>query len=216
MRRRRRAGAVRIAAAVVAALLGGCAGLGGRAPPRVDPATLAEQHSLAQVGQHLALLRDLVLASPADQGRIAGEARAAWERDRSAGSRLRHALVLGCPAYVERDPSAARDLLRDVLATPEALSAPERALAVVELQRLDGELRLGAEVQRLAAEADRERARARGAAAADVTQRRLAAEMEENAKLRRQLEEARAKLDAIANIERNSTDRKPPTEGRRP
>ena len=49
-----------------------------------------------------------------------------------------------------------------------------------------------------------------------VATRRLQAEIDENAKLRRALEEARAKLDAIADIEKNITDRKKPTEGRRP
>jgi hypothetical protein len=38
--------------------------------------------------------------------------------------------------------------------------------------------------------------------------------MDENARLRKQVEDAQAKLDAIANIERNLTDRKSPGEGR--
>jgi succinate dehydrogenase/fumarate reductase flavoprotein subunit len=42
---------------------------------------------------------------------------------------------------------------------------------------------------------------------------RLQTEMDENARLRRELEEARAKLDAIANIER-SIERKPDSTGR--
>jgi hypothetical protein len=54
--------------------------------------------------------------------------------------------------------------------------------------------------------ADRERVAA--------TQRRLQAETDENARLRKQVEDAQAKLDAIANIERNLTDRKTPGEGR--
>jgi hypothetical protein len=48
---------------------------------------------------------------------------------------------------------------------------------------------------------------------AATAQRRLQVEIDENAKLRRQLEDAQAKLDAIANIERNLTDRKTPPEG---
>ena len=39
---------------------------------------------------------------------------------------------------------------------------------------------------------------------------------DENAKLRKQLEEAQAKLDAVATIERNLTDRKSGTEVRPP
>jgi hypothetical protein len=43
---------------------------------------------------------------------------------------------------------------------------------------------------------------------------RLQTEMDENARLRRDLEEARAKLDAIANIERSLNERKPGSTGR--
>jgi hypothetical protein len=47
-----------------------------------------------------------------------------------------------------------------------------------------------------------------------AAQRRLQVEIDENAKLRKQLEDAQAKLDAVANIERNLTDRKNPPGGR--
>jgi regulator of replication initiation timing len=39
--------------------------------------------------------------------------------------------------------------------------------------------------------------------------RRLQAEVDENTRLRKELDEARAKLDAIANIERSLNERKP-------
>jgi hypothetical protein len=71
-------------------------------------------------------------------------------------------------------------------------------------------------------EAERERSRDRGggAAANAALNRRLQAEMDENARLRKALDEARAKLDAVATIEQNITERKTPTpaptEGRRP
>ena len=68
---------------------------------------------------------------------------------------------------------------------------------------------LEAENRRLQAEAvraDRERMAS--------ANHRLQSEMEENARLRKELDEARAKLDAIANIERSLNERKPGTEGR--
>jgi hypothetical protein len=43
---------------------------------------------------------------------------------------------------------------------------------------------------------------------------RLQAELDENTRLRKELEEARAKLDAIANIERSLNERKPGNSGR--
>jgi hypothetical protein len=57
-----------------------------------------------------------------------------------------------------------------------------------------------------AARADRERMAS--------ANHRLQAEVEENTRLRRELEEARAKLDAIANIERSLNERKPGSTGR--
>jgi hypothetical protein len=81
---------------------------------------------------------------------------------------------------------------------------------------VDAELRLNAENERLRAEAQRERTRERGTAANPALSRRLQSEIEENARLRKALDEARAKLDAIATIEQNITERKPTPEGRRP
>ena len=45
--------------------------------------------------------------------------------------------------------------------------------------------------------------------------RKLQTEQEDNVRLRRALDEAQTKLDAIANIERNLTDRKRKPEGTR-
>ena len=62
----------------------------------------------------------------------------------------------------------------------------------------------------------RERDRQRTAAPNANVARRLQTEMDENARLRKALDEAHAKLDAIANIERSISDRPPATEGRTP
>ena len=80
----------------------------------------------------------------------------------------------------------------------------------VDRRGSQGELGLKADNDRMQADAqrgDHERAMA-------AAQRRLQAELDENAKLRKQLEDAQAKLDAVANIERNLTDRKNPPGGR--
>ena len=129
---------------------------------------------------------------------------------------LRYALALTAPGHPARDPVAAQKLLRTVLASPERLNPLERSLALLELQRTDAELRLAEENARLISEAQQIRSREPSPAVSNVAAKRLQAEIEENAKLRRALDEARAKLDAIANIERNITERKTPTEGRRP
>jgi len=80
----------------------------------------------------------------------------------------------------------------------------ERALAFLELQKVDSQLTLAAENRRLQSTASRDERD-------KLTQlnKRLQTETEENARLRKELDEARAKLDAIANIERSLSERKP-------
>ena len=99
-------------------------------------------------------------------------------------------------------------MLRDLAAQPESLSPVERALTLFELAQLDREIGLKVENERLqsaANRADQERLTAHN--------RKYQAELEDNARLRRALEEAQAKLDAIANIERNISERKSKPEG---
>jgi len=94
---------------------------------------------------------------------------------------------------------------------------------VVELQRVDAEQRITAENERLVGEAQRERERQRTAPSVAAVTKRLQTEQEENAKLRKALDEARAKLDAIVNIElersapnRPTSERPSSSEGRNP
>ena len=77
------------------------------------------------------------------------------------------------------------------------------------LSQIDDHLTLDAENRRLQSEA----VRADQQRMANANHR-LQAEMDENTRLRRELEEARAKLDAIANIERSLNERKPGSTGR--
>lgn len=198
--------------------LAGCAGLtdrdGNRPPPVVVPSTEAIQ--AAQVSAHLNALQMVVQGSPTEQAEAMAQARAGYDQARQGPAALRYGLLLAAPQHPARDPVLAQRLLREAMSRPELLGILERALATVELQRLDGELKLTAENERLVAEAQRERERQRNAPSAAALSRRLQAEAEENARLRKALDEARAKLDAIATIERSISDRPPATEGRTP
>jgi hypothetical protein len=122
--------------------------------------------------------------------------------------------MLAAPNHPAHDATQAQRLLREALSRPELLSVTERALAIVELQRVESELRAAAEVDRLTTELQRERDRQRNSVSSANVAKRLQTEMDENARLRKALDEARAKLDAIANIERSISDRPPATEGR--
>ncbi len=97
------------------------------------------------------------------------------------------------------------------MANPEMLLSGERALAFLELQQIDDHLTLEAENRRLQGDAVRVDREHQGTA-----NRNLQVETDENARLRKELDEARAKLDAIANIERSLNERKPNNEGSQP
>jgi len=78
-------------------------------------------------------------------------------------------------------------------------------------------LQLTSENARLVVEAQQERERQRNAATPGAAlARRLQDVTSENARLSKELDEARAKLQAIANIERNLPERPPATETRKP
>ena len=208
--------------ALALALVAGCASLQGTPPPRgnavLPPAS--ELQAASAITATLDLLQRLLQGGPAEQAEAMAGARAAYEENPRGGAQLRYALALAAPRHPARDPALSQNLLRELLAAPETLLPLERSLALIELQRVDTELRLTAENHRLVAEAARERNRDRGSAGAATSaalNRRLQAELDENARLRKELDEARAKLDAVATIEQNITERKPPTpEGRRP
>ncbi len=203
----------------VALVTGGCVGAAARRPP--PPPAPASADSAAEdrdtvsavlMGNTLQTMQRMAQSGPAEQAEILASARDAYLRAPHGTVKLRYALMLATPAHPARDPVMAQKQLRELAAQPETLQPLERAVALIELAQLDRELALKADSQRLAQNDEPRAERERGAA----TQRRLQAEIDENARLRRQLEDAQAKLDAIANIERNLTQRKPGTDGEPP
>jgi hypothetical protein len=157
----------------------------------------------------LQLLQKLVQGAPAEQAEIVAAAQRDYETAPTPSRQLRFALILATPGHPGTDRPRAQRLLRELMANPEMLLASERSLAFLELQQIDDHLTLDAENRRLqsdAVRADKERLA--------TVNRRLQLETDENARLHKELEEARAKLDAIANIERSLNERKPSNEGR--
>ena len=178
---------------------------GGAPAPVVDRAAA----SAAVLTEYVQLLQKLVQGAPAEQAEIVASAQRDYETAPTPSRQLRFALVLGTPGHPAADLPRAQRLLRELMANPEMLMSGEKALAVVELQQIDDILTVEAENRRLqsdAVRADRDKL--------STVNRRLQAEVDENARLRKELEEARAKLDAIANIERSLNERKPSNEGR--
>jgi hypothetical protein len=121
-------------------------------------------------------------------------------------------MLLSTPGHAGYDPVVAQRLLREVLASPETLLPAERALAFLQLQQVERQQSLQADVRRLQAGAER----STNDRIAQLT-KRLQTESDENARLKKLLAEAQAKLDAIANIERSSNNgRQTQPEGRKP
>jgi hypothetical protein len=196
-------------------LLAGCASVTGprSAPPARTEGGPEDRDAAAALllANTFQSMQRLVQAAPAEQAELLADARAAYERTPQGSVQLRYALLLATPGHPARDPVRAQTLLRDLASVPESLLPIERAVTLVELAQLDRELGLTAENERLQGEAartDRDRLVA--------VQRRLQAELDENSKLRKQVEDAQAKLDAIAKIERNAGARRSTDGGRGP
>lgn len=185
-------------------LLCGCSlapGTPDRAPPTPTPAV---DPSLGQMSSYLDMMARLSRTSPAEQAEIAQRVKEAAEVTPTTSNRLRYALALATPGHGKTDENAARQLLTQLLATPETMMPAERALAWICLKDVEQRLILQAENQRLRAE-EIQQDRERNAA----TNRRLQAEIDENARLRKELAEAQAKLDEITRIERAIIQRNP-------
>jgi hypothetical protein len=212
--------AYRLAALGLAALgltLCGCANmqaLRAPPPPQHSENTAEDRDSVVAVvmAGTFQSMQHLTQTGPAEQAEIVTAAREAFERSPQGSAKLRYALLLATPGHPARNPVAAQKLLRELAAQPETLQPLERAVALVELAQLNSELALRADNERLLQNGEQRADHDRNA----TTQRRLQAELDENARLRKQLEDAQSKLDAIANIERNLTQRKPAPVGGQP
>jgi hypothetical protein len=196
--------------ALLAALtLCGCAAMSGQHAPAPAPVVNSSAAASTLLGDYLQLLQRLVQGPPAEQAEIVASAQREYDSAPTPSRELKLALILGTPGHPAADLPKAQGLLRELMANPEMLLPGERALTFLELSQIDDHLTLETENRRL--QADAVRADKERMASAN---HRLQTEMDENTRLRKELEEARAKLDAIANIERSLNDRKPDNSGR--
>jgi hypothetical protein len=199
------------AAAVLATLvLGACTPfMSGQSPPTPPPVVNPSATSSTVLNEDLLLLQKLVQGQPSEQAEIVARAQRDYDTAPTPSHTLKLALILGTPGHPATSLTRAQALLRELMANPEMLLPGERALAFLTLSQIDDHLTLEAENFRL--QADAVRADREHVASA---KNRLQTELDENARLRKELDEARAKLDAIANIERSLNERKPGSSGR--
>lgn len=156
------------------------------------------------VAGYLATLDRLGRGGAAEQAEITEATRSAYLTDPSTQQRLRYAFVLAVPGHAASDPAGARAMIGEALATPETMLPSERALAGLIVRDLDTRLALTRENEALrngsnTTEQDR---------VAELN-RRLQAESAEKDRLRRELERAEAKLEAIATLEGGTAEPRP-------
>jgi hypothetical protein len=199
---------LRIAAcALVVCWLTACS-LAGSLTRQKPPAPTEPDHVVQDLGPITPLLQmmsNLPQGDPARQAELFQSTKDAADLTPTTSNKLRYALALATPGHSGSDPVAAQRQLSELLARPETLLPIERLLALVELKEVEQRLILQAENKRMRDEAQHDESRDKLLA----LNRRLAAESDENVRLRKALDEARAKLEAITHIERSINDRKP-------
>ena len=167
---------------------------------RKDTTQVTQTDDGVLVADYLATLDRLGRGGAAQQAEIIESTRSAYLSDPSTRKRLRYAFVLSVPGHAASDPAGARALLGEALATPETLLPSERALADLMVRDLDARLALTRENESL-----RNGSLSQEEVRVAELNRRLQAETAEKERLRRELERAEAKLEAIATLEGGAT-----------
>jgi len=190
----------------------GCGAVPLKRPQPTLPDVDRNSTEVTVISSYLDTCFKVARGTPAEQAEVLATTHSDYTAAPTPSRVLRYAMVLSIPNHAGSDPVVAQRLLREVLANPETLLPAERALAFLQLQQVDRQQSLQADVRRLQQNAERS-ANERNA----QLQRQLKTESEENARLKKALADAQAKLDAIANIEGSSNNRRtPPPEGRKP
>jgi hypothetical protein len=188
-----------VALIVVVTLAAGCSSVDDWSglKRRKETTPVAQTDDGQVVASYLAILDRLGKGGAAEQAEIIESTRNAYVTQPSTQKRLRYAFVLAVPGHAASDPAGARTLLGEALATPETLLPSERALADLMIRDLDARLALVRENEALRGIGPTNKDDERLA----ELDRRLQAEIAEKEQLRRELERAEAKLEAIATLE---------------
>jgi len=177
-------------------------------PPPPKPVIDHKAASSEVLADHFTILEKLLASPPQQQMQIVGAAEQDFQATPTPSRKLRLALILGTPDQAGADLPRAQQMLQELSSDPQSSLLPgERALVALQLKQIGDYLTLEAENRTLQADATR-------ADQLITLKRRLDGAAGENAKLKKQLDEAKAKLAAIANIEKSLNERKPGNEGR--
>lgn len=195
----------------LSAALAGCSafggsGLGRQGRPSAPLGDTAQGPAVVNagdsIGVYLQTLRSLIEGDPVVQADVFRGVAAAADASPTTTNRLMLALALATPSHPASDPEQAQRLLSELLAASDALLPEEHVLALIHLKDVEQRLILDAEAERL-----QEAMAAATAQRNDRNAQQLQAALAENRQLRAQLDEVRAKLDAITDIEQSIRER---------
>lgn len=190
------------ALAVVASVLAGCTTAGFLGRGNSDPPVAVPREFQADgLAIYFETMRDLIEGDAVVKADVFMAAETAALYSPTTTNRLNYALALATPGHPKSNPEEAQKLLSALLAE-QSLLPEERLLATIHLKDVEQRLMLDAEARR-----QQEEAQLAIAENAAQSAERLQATLEENRRLRSELEEAQRKLDAITNIERSIRER---------
>ena len=184
---------------IVATMTAGCADMQGwLTGKRTAKANESVILGAPEADQYIQEMYKLASGDPATQAEIYADAESVATLTPGPSTRLRFALVLATPGHSGSNPQEAQSLFRDLLSQTELMTPSETALATIHLKSVEKQIVLGAETKRLRSENTRAATSEQQAIA-----QRIATVESENRQLRRSLEEAEQKLQAISSIERS-------------
>lgn len=187
------------ALAILVALTAGCAQtqewLNGIRAPRSSESVIL---GAPGAEQYLQEMYQLARGDPATQAEIYADAESTAKLTPGPSTKLRYALILATPGHSASNPQEAQGIFRELLSQTEMMTPAEIALASIHLDVVEQQIVFGAENRRLRSVNSRAATSEEQAVA-----QRIAKVESENRQLRRSLQEAEQKLDAITSIERS-------------
>ena len=185
--------------ALVAAALSGCSQTSDWIKGRISSGSEnAELLGAPEIEVYVTELGRIASGDPAAQAEIFADASAAAQLTPSPSTNLRFGLVLSIPGHPESNPQKAASILREVLTQTLLLTPSEISLAVIHLNNVERQIVTNTEARRL-----RDSSSRAAQTQEQAISQRLTSVEAENRALRRDLEEAEQKLEAITSIERS-------------
>ena len=143
-------------------------------------------------------LYKLTAGDPTTQAEIFADAESGFQLTPGLQTNLRFALVLATAGHPGTNPERAQTILQELLTQTPLLTPAELSLATINLKSVEQQIALTSEARHVRA-SNSQAARTESAS----TNQRLASVEAENRRLRQELDDAEAKLEAISSIERS-------------